>query len=138
MSWVHIGDGRFRTPIPRSAKHRWGNHSKKNHFKQNVKAGIEGNKEDGANANANAETNINLYSLTQDTIPSELRWTKRHDDSDLVSKNDGGESTKSAFSIKGGEFWISKGTSCDLELDTTGKRFVCLSVGWLIGSLSET
>jgi hypothetical protein len=112
MSWVNVGDGRFRTPIQRVVKDRCGNGSIVNRdSKQHQTKGVQDSPGD-------------FYTMAYDTIPSDLHWT-HHDENQTKEDASRKNEDKTLF---GAEFWTKKETSCDIELDTTGESFVFLLV----------
>lgn len=110
MSWVKVGDGRFRTPIPKTAKDRRGK-----------LAGVKSN-----NPCEQSE-----FTLVEDCIPCELYWSEQVDTLMLMHCEKIKEETfKKLMVLLGSEFWTRKETSCDLELDTTG-AYSFVNIVWL-------
>ena len=107
MSWVKVGDGRFRNPIPHGIKDRIGK------------------------ARVNSTTDLehcaeNMYTMTHDKIPIEFHWSEHKYKEDVTTFGDSkpGQEEKMIKERRdwmGDEFWTRKETSCDLELDTTGE-----------------
>ncbi len=92
MSWINVGDCRFRNPIQRILKDRCGNRGLFQH-----------------DSNLGSDFLLGDHAMTHDTIPSKLHWNYRDDDENEVKKT------------LPKEVWTNKETSCDIELDTTGK-----------------
>ena len=106
MSWINVGDGRFRNPIPRVVKDRRGIGSV---VKRN-----EGRT--GKGQDSSFPSDFELFALSRDTIPSELHWTSQ----DIINMNKECNNGKDQLI----EYWTRKETSCDIELDTTGKIII--------------
>ena len=101
MSWIKLGDGRFRNPIPGTASKRL---TSQKIFKNRSNT-------DGAKA-------INQYLLTKRNIPSALVWNTRKS---MCASKLQQEFDVDVEEIIDDEFWVKKETSCDIELDTNGE-----------------
>ena len=101
MSWVKVGNGRFRTPIPKTAKDRRGKL---------------------AAVKPNDPCKQDEFILVEDRIPSELYWSEHKVEKSMSMHCEEmeEESFKKLVESLGSEFWTRKETSCDLELDTIG------------------
>ena len=111
MSWIKIGDGRFRSPIPRLAKNRLS--------KKTVEKLKKPNDDD-----------TNQYLLRKGNIPREVVWNEQ--------KNACASSNISLTELDRmieDEFWTRKETSCDIELDTNGRSVDCSTVFVLVSDL---
>jgi hypothetical protein len=100
MSWINIGDCRFRMPLPNTVKDRIGT----------VATGI--------NERNQRCSEGNDFTLTKDNIPSELCWAGMS--ASKSAQVHDVEAQKQMLKLDGSEFWIWRETSCDIELDTTG------------------
>ena len=95
MSWIKVGDSRFRSPVLKTVKDRGGK---------------------GSIGSATGD-----FVLIQDIIPSDLCWENKVDKALSIHSETMDEETLKQFLVfMGSEFWTRKETSCDLELDTTG------------------
>jgi len=103
MSWIKVGDGRFRSPVLKTAKDRGG------------KGSIGSAK--SYNPCKNDE-----FVLIENKIPSDLCWSENKVDKamSIHSETMDEKTLKQFLAFMGSEFWTRKETSCDLELDTTG------------------
>lgn len=104
MSWINIGDCRFRMPLPNIVKDRIGTVA--TGFNERNQRCSEGND----------------FTLTKDIIPSELCWADMSASKSAQVHDD--EAQKNMLKLDGSEFWIWRETSCDIELDTTASNIL--------------
>lgn len=103
MSWIHIGDCRFRTPLPNILKDRLGGKSstaKRHEMEQD-------------------KLTKDPFGLTKTIVPRELCWTEKYSSQSLPTCHPEVTLNQSIMNIAGPEFWTRRDTSCDIELDTT-------------------
>jgi len=102
MSWIKVGDSRFRSPVLKTVKDR-------------------GGKGSVGSATPRDPCKEDDFVLIQDKIPSDLCWENKVDKALSIHSETMDEETLEQFlAFMGSEFWTRKETSCDLELDTTG------------------
>jgi hypothetical protein len=102
MSWIKIGDGRFRTPIPRTAK------------KKLTSQNLQKNR-----SKCDTEKVIYQHLLTRRNIPPALVWNARKGTCAMKLPQE--VVNVDLDQIIGDEFWTKKETSCDVEIDTNGE-----------------
>lgn len=91
MSWINVGDVRFRNPLQQSCKKRFVSQQDNPSNKQQV---IEASFD---------------HVLIKQNIPCCYQWPRKENRNDNeMSKTD--------------ESWTHKETSCDIEVDTIGKK----------------
>jgi len=121
-----VGDGRFRNPLPHVAKDRKGKETMKSNAKNEAASGGD------------------TFTMTCDSIPSTLHWSEEQRNQHAVDPVEQAEDkpVKEPHPLIGMEFWTQKETSCDIELDTTGKDIrepheVCMDKNIYVASSSS-
>ena len=120
MAWIHIGDVRFRNPLPHSGKMRY------------VTAQNGSQKGISQTSTAPSSASSSLLDLehliTKGNVPTKFQWTQveKNDGNDVKTTNKDGVEKDESNNAKddnnesGVKFWAMKDTSCDVELDTIG------------------